>query len=336
MMSEAHKISGRGRELRATEKGRDYQATQKEKLYGQLLKKLRSRGGLLVESVAEDVKPQVIRKDFALWKHDYVEFVQTYEVLLSLIDDEQKEKLKEQHSNNLTEVNELKSKLEAHLSSVRADEAAPARSDAGRSHSSRMSCSESEVKAQLVLMRLKMQQDKVELETRAAMNKKKLLLKQKQEQLLLEQEQLEIETEQKINEAKLKVVNQFDPDGQEEKDSTSGGDKGAITDAENAEDKADDARPAKVDALTDETTHSETADVQPKDEASRTEDVLHRLADMLAEQHNRSKLPTLEPNVFRGKVEEFPMWLKAFETYIEHQTKSPIERLHFLGKYTSG
>ena len=143
--------------------------------------------------------------------HDYVEFVQTFELLHSLIDDEQREKLKEQHSNNLTEVNELKDKMEALLSSICADGAAPAGSDAGRS--SRM-CSESGVKEQLLPMKLKMQQDKVELETRAAMNKKKLLLKQKQEQLLLDQEQLEIETEQKINEAKLKVVNQFDPDGQ--------------------------------------------------------------------------------------------------------------------------
>ena len=109
----------------------------------------------------------MIGKDSALLKHDYVEFVQTFELLHSLIDDEQKKKLKDHHSNNLTEVSELKGQMEAHLSSVCADGAASAGSDAGCS--SRMSCSESGVKAQLVPMKLKMQQDKVDLETRAAM-----------------------------------------------------------------------------------------------------------------------------------------------------------------------
>ena len=61
------------------------------------------------------------------------------------------------------------------------------------------------------------------------------------------------------------------------------------TDADNVEYKAvDDGGIAKVDALADENIHSRTVDARPKDETSRTEDVLHRLADILAEQNNRT------------------------------------------------
>ena len=208
-------LSGKGRELRVTEKGRGYQAAQKSKLYGQLLKKLRSEGSSLIESVAQKEKLQVIKQGFDVWKHDYVEFIQTHEVLCSLIEEEERKKLQEKHAEILTEVNELKGKMEAHLSSVCTDEVPRAESEAGRSRSSRMSRSSSEVKAQVVLMKLRMQQDQAELEARAAMSKKRLLLKQKQEQLLLEQEQLDIETQRKITEAKLKVVDQFDTDDQE-------------------------------------------------------------------------------------------------------------------------
>ena len=96
-------LSAKGRELRTTEKGRCYQAAQKSKLYKQLLKKLRSRGSLLLESVEQEEKPQVIRKDFDVWKHDYVDFVQTYEVICSLMEGEERENL--DHDKNLTEVN---------------------------------------------------------------------------------------------------------------------------------------------------------------------------------------------------------------------------------------
>ena len=47
-------------------------------------------------------------------------------------------------------------------------------------------------------------------------------------------------------------------------------------------------------------------------------------------------LPALEPEKFRGNVEQFALWMKSFETYIEGRTSSPVERLHFLAHYTAG
>ena len=49
-----------------------------------------------------------------------------------------------------------------------------------------------------------------------------------------------------------------------------------------------------------------------------------------------NRLPVLEPEVFHGNIREYPIWLKAFESYIEGNTDSHIERLHFLGRYTTG
>ena len=339
MMSEEQKLlSGKGRALQVTEKGRGYQTAQKTKLYKQLLKRLRSRGALLLDSIAQDEKPEVIRKDFDIWRHDYVEFVQTHDVLCALTDEEERKVMQDEHAKNLIEVNELKSKMEAQLPAVSMEGATRAKSETAGSRCSRASGSDNEVKTQIVLMKLKMQQDRAELEARAAMSRKRLLLKQKQEQLLLEQEQLEIETEISINEAKLKVVNKYDTDGQD-RASVNPGVQKTETDAENLESKGvNDARAALNDVTCDDAAHVETVNAggQAEGEVRQTEAALHRLADVLAEQQTINRLPTLEPGVFRGKVEEFPMWLKSFETYIEHRTSSPIERLHFLGKYTAG
>ena len=71
------------------------------------------------------------------------------------------------------------------------------------------------------------------------------------------------------------------------------------------------------------------------EDSDSNNDVLHQLADLLTRRDQHS-LPSLEPEVFNGDVCDFHAWLKSFESYIEQRTPSPIERLHFLGRYTSG
>ena len=62
----------------------------------------------------------------------------------------------------------------------------------------------------------------------------------------------------------------------------------------------------------------------------------HPETDSFAKMMKSSRLPVLEPDIFCGTVSEFPLWLKSFEAYIEQNTDSCIERLHYLGKYTGG
>ena len=57
---------------------------------------------------------------------------------------------------------------------------------------------------------------------------------------------------------------------------------------------------------------------------------------LLLDQMKAAELLTLEPEVFKGDVARFNPWLSSFETHIESKTESPIQRLHFLAKYTGG
>ena len=59
------------------------------------------------------------------------------------------------------------------------------------------------------------------------------------------------------------------------------------------------------------------------------------LSELLAEQR-RSRLPALEPEVFRGEVARFHPWMKTFEAFIESRTILPSDRLHYLSRYTGG
>ncbi|KAF0289057.1 hypothetical protein FJT64_012616 [Amphibalanus amphitrite] len=71
-------------------------------------------------------------------------------------------------------------------------------------------------------------------------------------------------------------------------------------------------------------------------QSSSAVDVLSTLEKLLTEKNNENRLPVLEPELFTGNIEKFPVWIKGFETYVEHRTSCPIERLHFLGRYTDG
>ena len=62
------------------------------------------------------------------------------------------------------------------------------------------------------------------------------------------------------------------------------------------------------------------------------ESTLERLVTLLSDKQN--KLPEMEPEIFSGDLLTFPTWLASFETLIEGNTKSPQDRLHYLGKYT--
>ena len=82
-------MSTSGRELRVTEKGRGYLAAQKRKVYAQLLKKLKSTGDVIVELIEQGDESKV-EKNVAIWRHEYIEFIQTYDVLCSVLDDDEK------------------------------------------------------------------------------------------------------------------------------------------------------------------------------------------------------------------------------------------------------
>ncbi len=46
--------------------------------------------------------------------------------------------------------------------------------------------------------------------------------------------------------------------------------------------------------------------------------------------------PHMEPDVFKGNLKEFPVWLKSFESIIEPTARAEGEKLFMLSKYTAG
>ena len=69
---------------------------------------------------------------------------------------------------------------------------------------------------------------------------------------------------------------------------------------------------------------------------STHKDLITRLADLLTERQDHDKLPRPQPEVFSGNFLQYPIWIKAFETFIEGKTKLSSERLYYLSKFTSG
>ena len=65
------------------------------------------------------------------------------------------------------------------------------------------------------------------------------------------------------------------------------------------------------------------------------EDVITKLAEVLTQRQDRDSLPRPEPEVFKGDLLRYPMWIKSFETFIERKTKDPSERLYYLSKFTT-
>ena len=65
-------------------------------------------------------------------------------------------------------------------------------------------------------------------------------------------------------------------------------------------------------------------------------DVISKLTELLGQLKDKDSLPKPEPEVFKGDILRYPLWIKAFETFIECKTTEPTERLYYLGKFTGG
>ncbi|XP_063585584.1 uncharacterized protein LOC134762997 [Penaeus indicus] len=81
--------------------------------------------------------------------------------------------------------------------------------------------------------------------------------------------------------------------------------------------------------------------VNQTDESScsgRTEEknAIQQLAEILCARQISDSLPRPEPEVFKGDILQYSMWVKSFDTLIESKTKVAAERMYYLSKYTDG
>ena len=61
---------------------------------------------------------------------------------------------------------------------------------------------------------------------------------------------------------------------------------------------------------------------------------LSKLVEALSRQN--INLPSLEPEVFDGDIMHYSQWMSSFESLVEENVSSPVQRLYYLGKYTNG
>ena len=74
--------------------------------------------------------------------------------------------------------------------------------------------------------------------------------------------------------------------------------------------------------------------MQPSTVTNDLTSFISSLADVLA--NREDKLPSEEPDIFKGNVFEYPEWIKSIVTQVESKYPKATDRLYYLGKYTSG
>ena len=198
--------SSTGRTLHLTDKGAEYQKEMKGKAYKGLIKQLKATGIALSEAIAENDR-SLVQKRFDDWKHHYVEFVQTHQVLVSLLDENEKAEFQVQHDGHLEQFNSQKAQVESFL----ATHSPPQKRASGASVSgSRRSNASQAVQDKLFLMKVEEMKLKAEKDVKASMASTQLELQKKREkmekEMAQEQEMLDQEIDRKMSEARIKVL----------------------------------------------------------------------------------------------------------------------------------
>lgn len=82
-------------------------------------------------------------------------------------------------------------------------------------------------------------------------------------------------------------------------------------------------------------TASKLSLLQVEQPQTSLESSLSRLAELISGRKD-SRLPALEPEVFRGDRLQFYLWLNAFESFVESKVDRLGDCLHYLQRYTAG
>ena len=310
--------SRHGRSITLTEEGGQYQIDTKEKKYQKCLKELRKVGVSIVtvsklEETVDDGEDAKLSEVYIQWKRAYVDFIQIESELQVLLPDSERQQHTTRHQGALAEINIMKTKMEAKLEPTH-EVAAPPASVSIRSTGS-------SVRSKISLMRLEEAQKRAEVEAKAAAVKKRLAIERQRQELEWQMQELEVETERDVLEARKEALVKFEQD--------EGICAPELPVAMNRSEKEETRNQDK------QTPPTDCRELQAGTDPSAG-DVLTSLVSVLKEQNNRRHLPRMEPDVFSGSVEKFPIWVNSFETYVEHRTKCAVERLHFLSKYTEG
>ncbi|XP_043198408.1 uncharacterized protein LOC122368497 [Amphibalanus amphitrite] len=300
-----------GRKVTLNPKGAAYQLETKEKSYNVLLKELKKTGAeLLEEDVSERVKAdevfhKTVTKKVRQWLHGYVTLMQTAIDLQALLPADRKEEHLSSHAEIGVQLNQMKEGVDALQKELALTdhETKLEGSVAGASTTS------SSMRANLMMLRLQDERKKAEVKAQLmAVKKRQELLKERQD-LELREKELELQVQLDIQNAQEDISEKFEQE---------------LLNEDGPDEYQKDTQ-VKTNVKTQE---------KNSDGNAQAEGILTGLAHIISKSQNQ--LPVLEPEVFKGDVEQFAMWLKSFECYIESRTTESTERLHYLATYTGG
>ena len=356
--------SSSGRNIRQTEAGREYQMQLKTKAYKRELQELKRQTSQVVQQHDSHVSvlPGVSEEMAQSWIHTFISFAQIESELQQLLSGAELEQHVEAHRKVMENVAPTRMAIDSYIKSIQSKK---------RTASASVASSRGSVQSGLQLLHIEDERRKAEAAAKLSMLKAKREIQRQKQELQWKEEDLEIQTELEIQRRQTEVVNRFklelegevgDGLGEEQqsiqeqqvKRVTSAQDEGPAS-AEPTDRLPGDAPAEPSSILGPVTSHdmpqptparsnlpepaADSGDSRPTHPGAPTSsstELLSGLAHLLSEQGKRSTLPALEPEVFRGDVESFHLWIKSFESYIETRTSAATERLHFLARYTSG
>ncbi|KAK7884418.1 hypothetical protein WMY93_027541 [Mugilogobius chulae] len=204
------------------------------------------------------------------------------------------------------------------------------RSATSSRHSSRASAASS--------TRMKAEIERATLLIKASSLKQKQALEEKEAKLKREKEELEMQTALAENEAKIKILSDY-----EERDS-----KSSVHDGMNAYAESRRVKSLPVTSQLSSQHHTPPKQVQHSNtlpsvprtsvanKPSPSADGLQNVFEVLTKQQKLATLPPQNIPVFKGDPLEYRLFIRAFEHGVEDKTDNDKDRLYYMEQYTSG
>lgn len=205
--------------------------------------------------------------------------------------------------------------------------------------SERGSCASSSVSS----TRMKAEVERATLLIKASSLRQKRLLEEREAKLQAEKEELEIQTALAANEAKIKILSEYESRASKASSRVSTRDGmnsyvashkvgDLFTSQQSNSPSPTRERQAQKKNILQNAQQTHTVTSQP----SQTPSALQDVVEALTKQQKLATLPPQNISVFKGDPLEYRLFMRAFEHGVEDRTESDKDRLYYMEQYTSG
>ncbi|KAL3987991.1 21S rRNA GM methyltransferase [Sarotherodon galilaeus] len=208
-----------------------------------------------------------------------------------------------------------------------------------KAFSERGSCASSSVSS----TRMKAEVERATLLIKASSLRQKRLLEEREAKLQAEKEELEIQTALAANEAKIKILSEYESRASKASSRVSTRDGmnsymashrvgNLFTSQQSNSPSPTRERQAQKKNILQNAQQTHTVTSQLPQTPSALQDVV----EVLTKQQKLATLPPQNISVFKGDPLEYRLFMRAFEHGVEDRTESDKDRLYYMEQYTSG